>query len=264
VAPWPDTANQWPTNLNRAKLHRGKGEREVNSPERSYQPFVARTSLTTWQRGSLVQFDTDEQFSAPGTKTSPGDPCAGFKGSRRWTHTLNGGQIDGEQHLARGGLGSTTAATLLSSREREAVKGVRVTETRSLRRVGARPLHNSKVPRELPARGRRGPRGEDLAARLRRGGSSDWRVGPAEQREADSTWMWNSDWRAGPPGQLQSGCGRARRWFEVGPKRVSAAQLSVFSFSFIFPFSYLIHFPFIWISNLNLSLVKKSIFESNV
>jgi hypothetical protein len=75
--------------------------------------------------------------------------------------------------MARGGLSSTTAATLLSSREREAVKGVGVTETRSSRRVGARPLRNSEVPGELPARGRRGPRGEDLVARLRRGGSSD-------------------------------------------------------------------------------------------
>jgi hypothetical protein len=125
VAAWPDTANQRLTNINRAKLHRGKGEREANSPERSYQPFVARTSPTTRRRGSLVQFDSDEQFNAPGTKTSPGDPCAGFEGSRRWTCTLNRGQVDDERHLARGGLSSTTAATLLSSREWEAVKGVR-------------------------------------------------------------------------------------------------------------------------------------------
>jgi hypothetical protein len=56
---------------------------------------------------------------------------------------LNGGQIDGERHLARGGLSSTTAVALLGSREWEAVKGVGVTETRSLKRVGARPLRNS-------------------------------------------------------------------------------------------------------------------------
>jgi hypothetical protein len=39
----------------------------------------------------------------------------------------------------------------------------RVTGTWSLRHVGARPLRNSEVPWELPARGGRGPRGEDLA-----------------------------------------------------------------------------------------------------
>jgi hypothetical protein len=71
VTPWPDTANRRLTNLNRAKLHRGKGEREAKSLERSYQPFVARTSPTTRRRGFLVQFDSDEQFNAPGTKTSP-------------------------------------------------------------------------------------------------------------------------------------------------------------------------------------------------
>jgi hypothetical protein len=124
VAPWPDTVNRRLTNLNRAKLHRGKGEREANSPERSYQPFVARTSPTTRRHGFVVQFDSNEQFNALGTKTSPGNPCAGFKGSQRWTRTLNRGQVDGERHLAHGGLSSTTTAALVSSREWEAVNDV--------------------------------------------------------------------------------------------------------------------------------------------
>jgi hypothetical protein len=42
-------------------------------------------------------------------------------------------------------------------------QGCQVTEIWSLRRVGARSLRNSEVPGELPARGERGPRGEDLA-----------------------------------------------------------------------------------------------------
>jgi hypothetical protein len=39
---------------------------------------------------------SDEQFDAPRMRTSPGDPCIGFKGSQRWTRTLNGGQVNDE------------------------------------------------------------------------------------------------------------------------------------------------------------------------
>jgi hypothetical protein len=60
--------------------------------------------------------------------------------------------------------------------------------TWSLRRVGARSLRNSEVPRELPARGERGPRGEDLAGSVTKEREQRLRRGPgraAQGRESD-------------------------------------------------------------------------------
>jgi hypothetical protein len=84
AAPWPDMAIWRPTGLIQAKLHRRKEEREAKPPGRPYQSVVARVIPTTWRRGSPAWFNVDERFNAPEAKTIPGDPCAGFRRSRRW------------------------------------------------------------------------------------------------------------------------------------------------------------------------------------
>jgi hypothetical protein len=56
-----------------------------------------------------------------------------------------------------------------------------VTGTWSLRRVGARSLRNSEVPGELPARGERGPRGEDLAVSVTKERKQRLTRGPSVQ-----------------------------------------------------------------------------------
>jgi hypothetical protein len=117
----------------------------------------------TWRHGSSALFDVDERFNAPEAKIIPGDPCAGFRRSRRWIPRTT---RRASRRLANLGAWRTelySGGGAFAFQGTERLSRVPAMETVSLRHAGARWLRDSEVPEELPMRGGCSPRGEDLA-----------------------------------------------------------------------------------------------------
>jgi hypothetical protein len=104
-------------------LHREKGERKANTPERSYQLLVARTSPTTRRRDPRLGSTSTSDSTFQRRRQSRAIPALAAGGHGGELRALHGEQVDDERTWARSELSSTLAAARLRSRERRGCQG---------------------------------------------------------------------------------------------------------------------------------------------
>ena len=104
-------------------MHREKGEGKANTPERSYQPLVARTSPTTRRRDPRLGSTSTSDSTFQRRRQSRAIPALAAGGHGGELRALHGEQVDDERTWARSELSSTLAAARLRSRERRGCQG---------------------------------------------------------------------------------------------------------------------------------------------